>query len=72
VQHKDWMGLSDKTENILSDPASGKKMGKNAREKVLEMMDPKSLELHEQNEYSKMLRKFSMKTDPIVRAIKKL
>jgi len=56
VSNKDWMGLSDKTEHILTHPASGKIMGKNAREKVLEMMNPERLEHHEQNEYSKILR----------------
>jgi len=61
VTNKDWMGLSDKAEKILTDPISGKKMGENAREKMLKMMDPKKLELHEQNEYSKMLKRFSMK-----------
>ncbi len=63
VSNKDWMGLSDKTEKILTHPVGGKKMGQNAREKVLKMMDPERLVPHEQNEYSKMLRRFSMEAD---------
>ena len=57
VSNKDWMGLSDKTERILTHPASGKKMGENVREKVLEMMNPEKLERHEQKEYSKLLKR---------------
>jgi len=60
VANKDWVGLSDKAEKILTDPISGKKMGENARKRILEMMNPKRLELHEQNEYSKMLKRFSV------------
>jgi len=60
VSNKDWMGLSDKTEHILTHPVIGKKMGENAREKVLEMMNPERLERHEQNEYTKTLKRFSM------------
>lgn len=60
VSNKDWMGLSDKTEDILTHPVSGKKMGENAREKMLKMMDPGRLEFNEQNEYSKMLKRFSI------------
>lgn len=66
VSNKDWMGLSDKTEKILTHPISGKKIGMNAREKVLQMMNPERLVLHEQNEYSKMLQRFSMKADSVV------
>ena len=61
VVHKDWMGLSDKAESLLRDSDNGKKMGENVRKKMLAMMDPEKLELHEQNEYSKMLKKFSMR-----------
>lgn len=60
VPNKDWMGLLDKVERILTHPARGKKMGVNAREKVLEMMNPERLERHEQNEYSKLLKRFSV------------
>lgn len=59
VSSKDWMGLSDKAEHILINPVSRKKMGKNARQKILEMMNPERLERHEQNEYSKLLERFS-------------
>lgn len=60
VSNKDWMGLADKTEHILTHHIIGKKMGENAREKVLEMMNPERLERHEQNEYTKTLKRFSM------------
>lgn len=62
VPNRDWKLLSAKIEEILANPILGKKMGENARKKVLKMMDPKELELHEQNEYSKLLNQFSMKT----------
>jgi glycosyltransferase involved in cell wall biosynthesis len=71
VSYKDWMGLSDKTEHILTHPDSGKKMGENAREKMLEMMNPERLDRHEQNEYTKLFKRFSMKTNTIERAMKK-
>ncbi len=61
VLNKDWKALSDKAGDILNDPAGGKKMGKNAREKIIKMMDPEKLELHEKNEYSKMLKRFYKK-----------
>jgi glycosyltransferase involved in cell wall biosynthesis len=71
VPHKDWMGLSDKTEYLLNHPASGKIMGENAREKILEMMNPERLERHEQNEYSKLLKRFSLKKASVVTPMKK-
>ena len=71
VSHKDWMALSDMTEYLITHPASGKKMGENAREKILEMMNPARLERHEQNEYSKLLKRFSLKTDSVVTPMKK-
>ena len=58
VPHKDWMGLSDKAEYLLIHSASGKKMGQNAREKILEMMNPERLERHEQSEYCKLFKRF--------------
>ncbi len=61
VPNKDWAELLDKTESILNNPASAKKMGENARAKILNMMDPEKLEIHEKNEYSKTANRFSMK-----------
>jgi glycosyltransferase involved in cell wall biosynthesis len=58
VAHEDWMGLADKLQFILTHPEDGKRMGKNARLRILEMMDPEKLVKHEINEYSKMLDKF--------------
>jgi radical SAM superfamily enzyme YgiQ (UPF0313 family) len=60
VANKDWVGLSNKTENILTDPVNGRKIGENARKKMLKMMDPEKLELHEKDEYSKMLKRYYM------------
>ncbi len=59
VANEDWLGMADKTEYLLTHPVCGKKMGKNAREKVLTMMNHERLERHEQNEYSKLLKRFS-------------
>jgi len=64
VANKDWMALSDKIEYILADPLRGKQMGENARVKMLKMMDRKILELHEQNEYSRMINRFSSRKKP--------
>ena len=61
VPNRDWTELSNKTENILTDPVNGKRMGANAREKILKIMNPERLELHEQNEYSKLFKRFSTK-----------
>jgi len=58
VPNRDWMVLSDRAEDILTDPVKGVEMGNAARKKILNMMDPEKLELHEQNEYSKMLKRF--------------
>ena len=71
VAHKDWMGLLRKTESVLTHPGNGKKMGENAREMILKMMDPQRLELHEQNEYIKMFRRFSAERDSAVRVMKR-
>jgi len=71
VSNEDWMGLSDKAEHILTHPDIGKKMGENVREKVLEMMNPARLERHEQNEYAKLLKRFSTKTDADLKAVKR-
>lgn len=69
--HKDWIGLSDKTELILTNPTFAKKMGEGARKKVAEMMNPERLEQHEKNEYSKMFRRFQMEEEAAVPAEKK-
>ena len=58
VPHQDWLGLSDKIECVLLDQKGAREMGKNARELVLEMMDPNKLETHEQNEYTKLFERF--------------
>ena len=58
VPNEDWRGLADKIEIIFNNPAQGKKMGEKAREKIMQMMDPGKLEIHEQNEYSKMFERY--------------
>lgn len=63
VKHQDWLDLSNKAEQILMNPAQGKKMGLILREKILTMMDPTKLKLHEQDEYSKLLNRFRIKHD---------
>lgn len=55
VPHKDWVGLADKTQMILTDPVGRKRMGMNARCLVTTMMNPQALEQHEKNEYTKLL-----------------
>jgi glycosyltransferase involved in cell wall biosynthesis len=61
VPHKDWMRLSDKTEFILLHPDDGRRMGNAVRQKILEMMNPERLDMHEQNEYSKLFKRFPSK-----------
>jgi glycosyltransferase involved in cell wall biosynthesis len=61
VPHKDWMRLSDKTEFILLHPDDGRRMGNAVRQKILEMMNPERLDRHEQNEYSKLFKRFPSK-----------
>lgn len=61
VTNRDRIALCDKTQDILRNPMKAKEMGKKGREKVLKMMDPERLVLHEQNEYSKVFKRFSVK-----------
>jgi glycosyltransferase involved in cell wall biosynthesis len=60
VPHKDWIGLANKTEHVLTNPELASKFGENVRNKVLEMMNPERLEQHEQNEYTKLLNRFKL------------
>ena len=69
VPNKDRIALCDKAEDVLNNPVKGNEMGKKGREKILKMMDPERLVLHEQNEYSKILRRFSAKTQRYMSAI---
>jgi glycosyltransferase involved in cell wall biosynthesis len=59
VPHQDWLGLSDKLESVFLEPKRAREMGENARKLVLDMMDPEKLEIHEQNQYTKLFEKFS-------------
>ena len=60
VPHKDWMGLADKAQFVLTHPDIGMNLGKNIRNKALEMMNPARLERHEQSEYTKMLKRLAL------------
>lgn len=56
VPFGDWQALSDSTIKLLSDRAYAQNMGKNVREKVLEMMNPAKLNEHERQQYQSILR----------------
>lgn len=54
VKHNDWYGLADSSDFLLTHEDEASKMGRNARKRVFELMDPKKLELHEIGEYDKI------------------
>ncbi len=59
VPYKDWLQLADKTETLLTNPKIAAQFARNVRLHVLDMMDSDRLTRHEQNEYSKLLRRFT-------------
>ncbi|MEQ1789376.1 MAG: glycosyltransferase [Rickettsiales bacterium] len=56
VPFGDWQALAAATIKLLRYPIYARNMGKNVREKVLEMMDPAKLNEHERQQYEKLLR----------------
>ena len=58
VTYRDWKAMADSVVKFLKDSDYAKRMGTNARNTVLEMMDPAKLNQHETNEYEKLFERF--------------
>ena len=59
VKNGDWREMADRTEALLADPQFAHKLGTQARALASRMMDPASLEAHEQATYSALLTQWA-------------
>lgn len=55
VPFREWQGIADSIEVYLRNPELTARMGKNARARALSMLDPKILNEHEKEQYSRLL-----------------
>lgn len=58
VKYRDWKAMTDSVAKLLKDSKYANRMGANARNIVLEMMDPAKLNQHERNEYDKLFERY--------------
>lgn len=58
VKYRDCKAMADSVVKLLEDPDYAKRMGINAREAVLEMMNPVKLIQNEKNEYEKLFERY--------------
>ncbi len=58
VKYRDWKAMADSVAKFLKDSKYAKRMGTNARNTVLEMMDPAKLNQYERNEYDKLFERY--------------
>lgn len=56
VPFREWQRMADAVEEYLRKPEFAARMGRNARVRALLMLDPKVLDQHEREQYSKLLR----------------
>lgn len=56
IPFRDWHRMVDSVEYYLRNPEYAEKMGRNARDRALTMLDPEKLDEHERTEYRKLLR----------------
>lgn len=57
VPHRDWEAMAAAVCRYLKDPDYAEGMGKAARERARQMLDPETLDAHEQLEYEKLLQR---------------
>ena len=55
VPNGDWLTMAERTEELLRDPDTARRMGSQVREKVAAMMDPVALMHHEQMAYAHLM-----------------
>lgn len=55
VPYRDWRAMAAAVIRYLEDPEHARRMGKGARERAREMLDPVKLDHHERSEYEKLL-----------------
>ena len=56
IEHENWLAMADAVEHLVSNKKVAKKLGKNARDHVAEMMNPEVLNNHEKNCYSSIIQ----------------
>ena len=58
VCHLDHEGMADSLERLLKDSGYARKMGEAVRNRIIEMMDPKTLDQHERDQYMAVFKRF--------------
>ena len=58
VEYRGWKAMADSVAKLLKDSKYAERMGTNARNIVLEMMDPVKLNQHERNAYDKLFERY--------------
>ena len=59
VPNGDWLTMADRTESLLGDPETARRMGSHVRGKVAAMMDPVTLMHHEQMAYARLMERWT-------------
>tara|TARA_B110000444_G_C18817114_1_gene585734 strand:- start:1177 stop:2034 length:858 start_codon:yes stop_codon:yes gene_type:complete len=55
IEHENWMAMSDAVEHLLDNQNIAKKLGKNVKDHIENMMEPKNLNAHEISYYNKLI-----------------
>lgn len=55
IEHENWMAMSDAVEHLLDNQNIAEKLGKNVKEHIENMMEPKNLNAHEISYYNKLI-----------------
>ena len=58
VKYRGWKAIADSVVKLLKDSEYAERMETNARNTILEMMDPVKLNQHERNEYDKLFARY--------------
>ncbi len=58
IEYRNWKAMADAVERFLSDTQHARRVGENARNFTLQMMDPARLNRHERNEYDKLFARY--------------
>ena len=57
VEHQDWRAMADQSQILLNDEDLSKKLGVNAREHIINIMSPDTLNAHEKKYYEMLINK---------------
>jgi glycosyltransferase involved in cell wall biosynthesis len=58
VPARSWQKMADSVERFLQDPQYARAMGDAVRKRAFEMLDPATLNQHERDQYTQLLRRF--------------